>query len=260
MLWKPPALTVKTRRGYYCSDWPQRGSPVQRGVGVDREFEGRGKRWLPGHGTHSPGERCEDQGAKDKFRPCSRGSEARHLPGEVGREPEGKIIQGSFRVDVAAPGAHSDRGVAELKGLPRNQRKRPEARCPAPTPCLWNSSTSLCGEIVPDRGHGHRGPLPGGAQRREDGAAGSGPPGEKTVPNRRRNPVAALAGAPARSVWRPSAFPGGTLSSDGAASHQRVAPTIMAPGPPAPRAARSQPLPRPAAAEAFPGCLHTLRV
>lgn len=40
-----------------------------------------------------------------------------HLPGEGRRDPEGKSMQGRWRVDGRAQGFHSSPGVAELKGL-----------------------------------------------------------------------------------------------------------------------------------------------
>lgn len=63
----------------------------------------------------------------------------------------------------------------------------------------------------------------------------------KPPPNPQKESSGGPHGSPARSVWGPSSFPGGTLSSDWAASHRRVAvqpaaagrPPSWPPGPPA---------------------------
>lgn len=131
-----------------------------------RRGEREGTRNLRGEGRggfQAIAHRAQERGARTgskRPRPRSRESEAGAPPQKVRRDPEGKIIRGRLRAEVAAPGAHGHGGVPELKGLQKTRLDAP----PAPPRACGTAAPPRALKSSLTRALGTDSPFPGRAQ------------------------------------------------------------------------------------------------
>lgn len=69
-----------------------------------QDTEGSEKRWLPGHSTQSPGDKCKNRGIRDRCRPISGESEAGAQARNEGRDQRENAVEGRLRTAVATLG------------------------------------------------------------------------------------------------------------------------------------------------------------